>query len=67
MTGTRAVPPVSGGLSRRVLAALVHVLKAPPAAYRNIDVRPLSTIGVAGRAGRWSLRPEGVPAQATRA
>ncbi|MFF8033308.1 hypothetical protein [Streptomyces sp. NPDC016626] len=54
-------------MSRRVLAALVHVLKAPPAAYRNIDVRPLSTIGVAGRAGRWSLRLEGVSAQATRA
>ncbi|MEW2163255.1 histidine phosphatase family protein [Streptomyces sp. NPDC007084] len=39
-----------------VRAALVYALKAPPATYWNIDVRPLSAIAVTGRAGRWSLR-----------
>ena len=50
-----------------IRAALLYVLKAPPAAYWNIDVRPLSTVGVAGRAGRWKLRLEGVFAQSARA
>lgn len=50
-----------------IRAALVYVLKAPPSAYWSIDVRSLSTISVAGRAGRWSLRLEGVSAQPTRA
>ncbi|WP_437091593.1 histidine phosphatase family protein [Streptomyces sp. enrichment culture] len=50
-----------------IRAALVYVLKAPPATYWNIDVRPLSTIGVAGRPGRWSLCLDGVSAQPTRA
>ncbi len=50
-----------------IRAALVYVLKAPPATFWNIDVRSLSTISVAGRAGRWSLRLEGVSAQPTRA
>ncbi|MDQ8703136.1 histidine phosphatase family protein [Streptomyces sp. LHD-70] len=39
-----------------VRAALVYALKAPPATYWNIDVRPLSTVALTGRAGRWSLR-----------
>ncbi|MDT0404732.1 MULTISPECIES: histidine phosphatase family protein [Streptomyces] len=50
-----------------IRAALVYVLKAPPSAFWSIDVGPLSTIGVAGLAGRWSLRLEGVSAQPTRA
>ncbi|GAA1362666.1 histidine phosphatase family protein [Streptomyces beijiangensis] len=41
-----------------VRAALVYALKAPPSAYWNVDVRPLSTVTVSGRAGRWSLRLE---------
>lgn len=39
-----------------VRAALVYALKAPPSAYWNIDVRPLSATAVTGRAGRWNLR-----------
>ncbi|MCX2928185.1 histidine phosphatase family protein [Streptomyces sp. NEAU-W12] len=49
-----------------IRAALVYALKAPPATYWNIDVRSLSRVGVAGRAGRWSLRIEGVAARPTR-
>ncbi|GGQ31558.1 histidine phosphatase family protein [Streptomyces mutabilis] len=45
-----------------IRAALVHVLKAPPSTYWNLDVRPLSTSTVTGRAGRWNLRFEGAPA-----
>ncbi|MER6995871.1 histidine phosphatase family protein [Streptomyces sp. NPDC000410] len=41
-----------------VRAALVYALKAPPSTYWNVDVRPLSTIVLTGRAGRWSLRLE---------
>lgn len=50
-----------------IRAALVYVLKAPPATYWNLDVRPLSRTTVTGRTGRWNLRFEGVPAQPTRA
>ncbi len=50
-----------------VRAALVYALKAPPSTYWNIDVRPLSTTVVTGRAGRWNLRLDGVPAQPSRA
>ena len=39
-----------------VRAAVVYALGAPPAAYWNLDVRPLATVTVAGRGGRWSLR-----------
>ncbi|MBA2946355.1 histidine phosphatase family protein [Streptomyces himalayensis] len=39
-----------------VRAALVYALKAPPSTYWNIDVRPLSTVTLTGRAGRWNLR-----------
>ncbi|MEU1300914.1 histidine phosphatase family protein [Streptomyces shenzhenensis] len=49
-----------------IRAALVYVLKAPPATYWNIDVRPLSATTVTGRAGRWNLRVDGAPAQAAR-
>ncbi|CAL9394734.1 histidine phosphatase family protein [Streptomyces sp. enrichment culture] len=49
-----------------IRAALVYVLKAPPATYWNLDVRPLSATAVTGRAGRWSLRFEGAPAQDVR-
>ncbi|MEV6650532.1 histidine phosphatase family protein [Streptomyces sp. NPDC051219] len=41
-----------------VRAALVYALKAPPSTYWNVDVRPLSTVTLAGWAGRWSLRLE---------
>jgi len=46
-----------------IRAALVYALRAPPATYWNIDVRPLSTITVTGHAGRWNLRFEGPPTQ----
>ncbi|GAB2445132.1 histidine phosphatase family protein [Streptomyces incanus] len=49
-----------------IRAALVYALKAPPATYWNIDVRSLSRVSVAGRAGRWSLRIEGISPQPTR-
>ncbi|UUN25881.1 histidine phosphatase family protein [Streptomyces sp. FIT100] len=38
-----------------VRAALVYALKAPPSTYWNVDVRPLSTVVLTGRSGRWSL------------
>ncbi|MER5917257.1 histidine phosphatase family protein [Streptomyces sp. NPDC001982] len=50
-----------------IRAALVYVLKAPPATYWNIDVRPLSTTTVTGRTGRWNLRFDGARPQRTRA
>ncbi|MEV0172363.1 histidine phosphatase family protein [Streptomyces sp. NPDC050803] len=50
-----------------IRAALVYALKAPPATYWNLDVRPLSTTTVTGRAGRWNLRFDGVPPQPSRA
>jgi broad specificity phosphatase PhoE len=50
-----------------VRAALVYALKAPPATYWNLDVRPLSTITVTGRAGRWNLRFDAASAQPSRA
>ncbi|MFD4259797.1 histidine phosphatase family protein [Streptomyces sp. NPDC058534] len=46
-----------------IRAALVYALRAPPATYWNLDVRPLSATTVTGRAGRWSLRFEGTPPQ----
>ncbi|CUW27288.1 MULTISPECIES: histidine phosphatase family protein [Streptomyces] len=49
-----------------IRAALVYALKAPPATYWNIDVRPLSTTTVTGRSGRWNLRLDGTPAQRSR-
>ena len=49
-----------------VRAALVYALKAPPASYWNIDVRPLSTTTVTGRAGRWNLRLDAVSVQPSR-
>jgi broad specificity phosphatase PhoE len=50
-----------------IRAALVYALKAPPSTYWNIDVRPLSTTTVTGRAGRWNLRFDGSFAQPSRA
>ncbi|MFF7968773.1 histidine phosphatase family protein [Streptomyces sp. NPDC007903] len=49
-----------------IRAALVYALQAPPSAFWSIDVRPLSTITVAGRAGRWTLRLEAVSPQPSR-
>ncbi|MET9439650.1 histidine phosphatase family protein [Streptomyces sp. NPDC006610] len=49
-----------------IRAALVYALKAPPATYWNLDVRPLSTTTVTGRAGRWNLRFDAGFAQSTR-
>ncbi|MGW0704662.1 histidine phosphatase family protein [Streptomyces sp. NPDC002643] len=42
-------------------AALVHTLKAPPSTYWHMDIRPLSTVTVAGRPGRWNLRLGSAP------
>lgn len=50
-----------------IRAALVYALKAPPSSYWNIDVRPLSTTTVTGRAGRWNLRFDGASTQPSRA
>ncbi|MFF4313576.1 histidine phosphatase family protein [Streptomyces sp. 900105755] len=50
-----------------IRAALVYALKAPPATYWNIDVRPLSTTTVTGRGGRWNLRFDPSSAQTSRA
>ncbi|GAA3241196.1 histidine phosphatase family protein [Streptomyces sp. XM83C] len=50
-----------------IRAALVYALKAPPSTFWNIDVRPLSTTTVTGRAGRWNLRFDGAAAQPSRA
>lgn len=50
-----------------IRAAVVYALKAPPSTYWSIDVRPLSTTTVMGRAGRWHLRFDGVCAQPARA
>ncbi|MET8825322.1 histidine phosphatase family protein [Streptomyces sp. NPDC004610] len=44
-----------------IRAALVYTLKAPPATYWNLDVRPLSTTTVTGHRGRWNLRFDGAP------
>ncbi|SFS98318.1 Broad specificity phosphatase PhoE [Streptomyces sp. ok210] len=44
-----------------VRAALVYALGAPPSTYWNVDVRPLSSITLAGLPGRWSLRLEAGP------
>lgn len=41
-----------------VRAALLYALKAPPSSYWNVDVRPLSTVTLAGMSGRWSVRLE---------
>ncbi|MFF1923446.1 histidine phosphatase family protein [Streptomyces sp. NPDC058221] len=41
-----------------VRAALVYALRAPPSAYWNVDVRPLSTVTLTGLPRRWSLRLE---------
>ncbi|MFJ4769724.1 histidine phosphatase family protein [Streptomyces uncialis] len=39
-----------------VRAVLVYALRAPPVTYWSIDAPPLSTVTLAGGAGRWSLR-----------
>ena len=39
-----------------VRAALVYALKAPPSTYWNVDVGPLSAVGLVGDGRRWSLR-----------
>ncbi|NYE39822.1 histidine phosphatase family protein [Streptomyces fulvorobeus] len=41
-----------------VRAALIYALRAPPASYWNVDVRPLSTVTLTGGRGRWSLSLE---------
>ncbi|QES50974.1 histidine phosphatase family protein [Streptomyces venezuelae] len=38
-----------------VRAALVYALQAPPQTYWHVDVRPLSTLTLAGSSGRWYL------------
>ncbi|MFJ6390987.1 histidine phosphatase family protein [Streptomyces sp. NPDC091972] len=42
-------------------AAVVHALGAPPQAFWRIDVPPLSTVELTGRAGRWNLRMAELP------
>ncbi|WAZ20534.1 histidine phosphatase family protein [Streptomyces cinnabarinus] len=61
--GSRVVAVAEPSVIR---AALVYALKAPPATYWNLDVRPLSTTTVTGRAGRWNLRFDGMPPQPSR-
>ncbi|MFD7748055.1 histidine phosphatase family protein [Streptomyces sp. NPDC059698] len=38
-----------------IRAALLYALNAPPSAYWNLDVRPLSAITLTGLPGRWVL------------
>ncbi|RPK67091.1 bifunctional RNase H/acid phosphatase [Streptomyces sp. ADI96-02] len=38
-----------------IRAAVVHALNAPPAAFWNVDVRPLSTVALTGRPRSWSI------------
>ncbi|MFD5764999.1 histidine phosphatase family protein [Streptomyces sp. NPDC127049] len=38
-----------------VRAALVYALRAAPATYWSVDVRPLSTVTLVGRPGAWHL------------
>ncbi|MEV0224976.1 histidine phosphatase family protein [Streptomyces sp. NPDC050704] len=47
-----------------VRAALVYALKAPAPTYWSLDVRPLSTVTLTGRAGRWNLRLDAQPVPA---
>ncbi|AQW49082.1 histidine phosphatase family protein [Streptomyces violaceusniger] len=42
-----------------VRAALMYAIKAPPHCYWNVDIRPLSTVTLTGRAGEWRLRVGG--------
>ena len=42
-----------------IRAALVYALKAPPATYWNLDIRPLSPTTLTGHRGRWNLRFDG--------
>ncbi|MEV6207457.1 histidine phosphatase family protein [Kitasatospora sp. NPDC051914] len=39
-----------------VRAAVLHALGAPAAAFRRLDVRPLTATHLSGRAGRWNAR-----------
>ncbi|MFJ2023968.1 histidine phosphatase family protein [Streptomyces sp. NPDC087897] len=50
--GTLAVAVAEPAVIR---AALVYALNAPPSAYWNVEVRPLSTLTLTGPPGRWSL------------
>jgi broad specificity phosphatase PhoE len=45
-----------------IRAALVYALKAPPATYWNLDVRPLSVTTLAGHRGRGTRRFAGAGA-----
>ncbi|ARP69364.1 histidine phosphatase family protein [Streptomyces pluripotens] len=49
-----------------IRAALVYALKAPPASYWNIDVRPLSSTTVSGCSGRWNFCVDTVSVQRSR-
>jgi broad specificity phosphatase PhoE len=37
-------------------AAVIHCLQAPPTAFRQIDVPPLSSIFLSSHQGQWRLR-----------
>ncbi|MGP3689219.1 histidine phosphatase family protein [Streptomyces sp. IBSNAI002] len=39
-----------------IRAALIHALEAPDGSFWRLDVRPLSTLHLTGRANRWNLR-----------
>ncbi|WP_329118700.1 histidine phosphatase family protein [Streptomyces sp. NBC_01353] len=39
-----------------IRAAVVHTLGAPDATFWRLDVRPLATVHLSGRNGRWNLR-----------
>lgn len=40
-----------------IRAAVTYALGAPPHSFWRIDVAPLSSVELSGRAGRWNLRP----------
>ncbi|OIK28896.1 histidine phosphatase family protein [Streptomyces malaysiense] len=49
-----------------IRAALVYALKAPPATYWNLGIRPLSTATLLGGGGHWNLRFESPAVRANR-
>ncbi|MET7932773.1 histidine phosphatase family protein [Streptomyces sp. NPDC005322] len=42
-----------------IRAAIMYAIKAPPHCFWNVDIHPLSTVTLTGRASQWRLRVEG--------
>ncbi|WAZ24626.1 histidine phosphatase family protein [Streptomyces cinnabarinus] len=64
-----ALPPDTGRMVAVVeqaaaRAAILHALSAPLHSFWRVDVPPLTTVQLTGRAGRWNLRTGAAPATA---